>query len=117
MFRLQRYEPHEVPRGTPVTVLVTPRVGPWVFIPLHALPEAAAVAVLFEWVGENEQTAAWWRECRAIEENERHGPHERKPARMLYVVGSAALEKMREVLELAPGDPWPADVEVVRLYG
>lgn len=112
----KHYEPMEIAPGTPVTVLVTRRLGPWVFVPLHAINEKAAEALLHEFAG-------MWPHARSrfdeITEGGfgADGEWVKRPHRTMYIVGEAALAKMREVLEVGVGEPWPDDMEVVHLHG
>lgn len=117
MYRMQRYEPIEVAAGTPVTVLVSHRMGPWVFIPLHALPDRPAAELMAHYSGGSAQGATWWREVSEQVWSEKEQGYVPAPKRLVYVVGVKALEKMREVLELEPGDAWPEEVNVVHLHG
>ncbi len=106
------FEPMAVAPGTPVTVLVDAKVGPWVCIPLHALPDRVATDLLVHFLGETETARRLFDEVswEAVDGT-------RRPRRLVYVVGSKAISAMRATLELEQGEPWPAEIEVFHLHG
>lgn len=117
MVSLPRFEPREIPEGTPVTILVSTKLGPKACIPLHALPDLAASSILFEFFGTTEQSRRLWGR---LTDGRYFDPRNEPSLRqMVYLVGEETGLEMEYLLSLGPKHPveFPPGVEFIYLHG
>lgn len=107
MVALPRFEPGEIPEGTPVTILVSTKLGPKACIPLHALPDRPASDLLRHYAGETDQSYQWWEDMAV------------NGRRLVYLVGEETGLEMEYLLSLGPKHPveFPPNVEFIYLHG